>query len=57
VVAALTGTETYTYSTDGLRQQKVNSQGTTNFVWDQQNVLLETNSGLVTQAYLLDRAG
>jgi RHS repeat-associated protein len=57
VYAAPTGTETYTYSTDGLRQQKVNSQGTTNYVWDGQNVLLETNASLITQAHNTDNPG
>jgi RHS repeat-associated protein len=43
-------TDAFTYNGDGQRVQKVDSGGTTNFVWDGQNVLLEANAGNVIQA-------
>jgi RHS repeat-associated protein len=43
-------TETYTYSADGKRRQKVSASGTTNFVWDEENVLAEQDQNGVTQA-------
>lgn len=49
--------ETYQYSQDGLRKSKTNSSGTTVFTWDQQNVLLEANEGLVIQARYTDYPG
>jgi hypothetical protein len=49
--------ETYTYSADGLRRVKVNCSGTTQFVWDEENVLLETSATGVTQARYTDQAG
>ena len=42
--------EQYLYSQDGMRQQKINSSGTTQFTLDGQNVLLETTSAGVLQA-------
>jgi uncharacterized protein RhaS with RHS repeats len=52
-----TGTETSTYAAGGLRQRKVTPASTTNFIWDQQNVLLETNASNVTQAHCTDFPG
>jgi RHS repeat-associated protein len=43
-------TDAFTYNGDGQRVQKVDSGGTTNFVWDGQNVLLEASAGNVIQA-------
>ena len=49
-VAMSTGiANTFTYNADGQRVQKQNSSGTTNHVWDRQNILLETNAGNVIQ--------
>src|SRR5262249_18176613 len=45
------------YSTDGLRQKKVTSGGTTNFVWDDQNVLQERDGSLVKTAQYTDWPG
>jgi len=42
--------DNFTYNGDGRRVQKVDSAGTTKYVWDGQNVLLETNVGNVVQA-------
>ena len=53
-VQAANGTETYAYSEDGLRKQKVTATGTTNFVWDEQNVLLEADASQVTQVHYTD---
>jgi hypothetical protein len=47
----------YKYSADGLRQQTINSSGTTNFLWDGLNALLETNASQVTQAHYTDNPG
>jgi RHS repeat-associated protein len=41
---------TCTYNGDGLRVQKLDSGGTTKFVWDGSNVLEETDGSNVTQA-------
>ena len=47
-----------TYRSDGLRVEKEDSTGTLKFVWDGQNMLLETNANGVTQAdYTLQPAG
>lgn len=43
-------TDAFTYNGDGQRVQKVDSTGTMNFLWDGQNVLLETNASNVIQA-------
>jgi hypothetical protein len=43
-------TETYTYAGDGKRRQKVTGSGTTNFIWDGENVLAEQDQNQVTQA-------
>ena len=56
-VVSSTGVESYTYSDDGLRKQKVNAGGTTNFVWDDQNVLLETDVNQITLAHYTDYPG
>jgi len=40
--------DTFLYREDGLRQKKVTSAGTTGFLWDEQNVLLETDGDGVT---------
>jgi YD repeat-containing protein len=57
VVASPTGTETYTYSDDGLRQKKVTGSGTVYYVLDGQNVLVETDGSLITQAVYADLPG
>ncbi len=41
---------TMIYNADGLRMGKTDSAGTEKFVWDKQNLLLETNTSNVTQA-------
>jgi len=46
---ATPATTTFTYDGDGLRRQTVTSAGTTNFIWDRQDVLLETDAGNTTQ--------
>ena len=38
------------YNADGLRVEKEDSDGTSKFVWDGQNVLMETDTDGVTQA-------
>jgi RHS repeat-associated protein len=49
---------TFTYKSDGLRVQKEDSAGTTKFIWDGQNVLLETDGdGDTVAAYTLAPAG
>ncbi len=49
--------DTFTYNGDGQRVQKEDSTGTTNHIWDGQNILLETNGGDLTQAvYTLEPA-
>ena len=46
---------TFTYNGDGLRVQKQDSTGTTNHVWDGQNILLETNaSNIIQVVYTLE---
>ena len=47
-VSSPTGVETYFYSADGMREEKVNSSGTVYYVRDGDNVLIETDAGLVT---------
>jgi RHS repeat-associated protein len=41
--------DSFTYNGDGLRVQKQDTTGTTNHVWDGQNVLLETNASNIIQ--------
>ena len=53
-VSSPSGAETYTYSADGMRQKKATSSGTVYFVRDGQNVLIETDANLVTQAHYTD---
>jgi RHS repeat-associated protein len=49
-VALPTGiVDSFTYNGDGLRVQKIDSTGTTNHVWDGQNILLETNASNIIQ--------
>jgi RHS repeat-associated protein len=43
-------TNSFVYNGDGLRVQRQDSTGTTNFVWDQQNILEETDAGGALQA-------
>lgn len=52
-----TGLESYSYSADGLRQFKVNGTITTNFVWDDQNLLQERDASLVKVAQYTDFPG
>jgi RHS repeat-associated protein len=42
--------DTYTYNGDGQRMQKQDSSGTTMPVWDEQNILLDTNASNIIQA-------
>ena len=49
--------DTMTYSNDGLRQKKVTAAGTTDAVWDEQNLLQEKDGGGVTQAQYSDHPG
>lgn len=42
---------------DGLRQKKVTATDTTQYVWDEQNVLQETDASLVLQAQYTDLPG
>ena len=45
---------TMSYNADGLRVRKQDSAATSRFVWDQQNVLLETDAdGTIQAAYTL----
>ena len=47
--------DTFTYNGDGQRVQKQDSTGTTNHVWDGQNILLETNaSNIIQVVYTLE---
>ncbi len=49
--------DSFTYCGDGQRVQKRDSTGTTNHVWDGQNILLETNaSNAIQVVYTLDPA-
>jgi YD repeat-containing protein len=57
VASPLNGTETYTYTSDGMRRQKVTSAQTTNFVWDGQNVLQERSVTNVRLAQYTDYPG
>ena len=41
---------TMTYCADGLRVEKQDGEGTSKFIWDDQNILLETDSSNITQA-------
>ena len=41
--------DTFTYNGDGQRVQKIDSTGTSNHVWDGQNILLETNASNIIQ--------
>ncbi len=56
-VSSPTGVETYSHSADGMREEKVNSSGTVYYVRDGENVLIETDAGLVTQAHYTDFPG
>ena len=47
----------YSYSADGMREEKVNSSGTVYYVKDGENVLIETDAGIVTQAHYTDFPG
>jgi hypothetical protein len=49
--------DTFLYAADTLRQQAVTASGTVNFVWDQANVLMEKDQGLLTQAHYSDYPG
>ena len=49
--------ETYTYAADGLRRSLASASGVTGFVWDEQNVLLETNGAGLMQAHYTDFPG
>jgi YD repeat-containing protein len=42
-------TDVFTYNGDGQRVQKQDSSGTTTHVWDEQNILIETNLSSVVQ--------
>ena len=49
--------EQNTYSADGLRKSKTSAGTTTNFTWDDQNLLLETNTSNVIKARNTDFPG
>src|SRR3984957_3461463 len=51
------GSESYQYSQDGLRKQITNSSGTSLFTWDEQNMLLSTDTGLTLQTRQTDYPG
>ena len=51
------GSEIYQYSQDGLRKQKTNSSGTSLFCWDEQNMLLSTDTSLNLQTRQTDYPG
>ena len=47
--------DSFTYNGDGQRVQRQDSTGTTNHVWDRQNILLETNaSNIIQVVYTLE---
>ena len=56
-VSSPSGVETYAYSSDGMREEKVNSSGTVYYVRDGENVLIETDANLITQAHYTDFPG
>ena len=41
--------DSFTYNGDGQRVQKQDSTGTTNHIWDRQNIILETNASNIIQ--------
>ena len=43
-------TDIFTYNGDGQRVQKQDSSGTTKQVWDDQNILVETNSTNISRS-------
>jgi YD repeat-containing protein len=47
------GAETYTYNANGQRVKKVTADGTTQYLWDRQNVLHETDASLAAQVQYL----
>ena len=48
---------TFTYNGDGQRVQKQDSTGTTRHIWDEQNILLETDgSNIIQVVYTLEPA-
>src|SRR5579862_548568 len=49
--------ETYAYSADGMRQKRVSGPTVTYFVHDGNNVLIETDASLVTEAKYTDLPG
>ena len=49
--------DSFVYNGDGQRVQKQDSTGTTNHVWDGQNILLETNASNIIQVVLYAGAG
>ena len=57
-VALPTGTvDTFAYNGDGQRVQKQDSSGTTKHVWDEQNIVLETDgSSIIQVVYTLEPA-
>ncbi|HEY5314494.1 MAG TPA: hypothetical protein VIK18_18320, partial [Pirellulales bacterium] len=50
-------TTTYTYNGLGQRQQLTTASGTTNFVYDDQNLLVETDGSGTTQLYYTAAGG
>ena len=48
---------TTNYDSDGMRKEKANSAGSVYYVRDGDNVLIETDAGLVTQAHYTDFPG
>ena len=45
-VSSNSGTESYSYSADSLRQKKAAGPDTTNYVWDEQNIFQERDASL-----------
>ncbi len=55
-VSDSTGIVTSTYSAEGLRQKKVVGATTSLFLWDDNNIVQETNAGLIMQERYTDIA-
>ncbi len=56
-IVTSTVTENYTYSADGMRQQKTKAGSTTNYDWDKGNMLQELDSSLVLKDQYTDYPG
>jgi len=49
--------ETHTYGAEGLRRKKETSSATSLYIWDEGNLLQETDGSGVTQAHYTDAPG